>query len=242
MKEAKITVKKDGPYHVKGRIRLIRESLIKKENGAYAWVGKEVLHEDKETYYLCRCGASKKMPYCDGSHHKIGFDGTEEADFDTFNERAYKREGHDIALYDDVDLCSLSRFCNTAFGKVWDAIKTMPESEEKRQAIIEGARLCPSGRLLAVDLLTGQDCEPNYEDIEISSTQDLEKEVSGPLVIRGKVPIYSAEGQGYEVRNRVTLCRCGKSRNKPFCDASHIPEAFKDEDLAFDMKQLANEK
>ena len=34
----------------------------------------------------------------------------------------------------------------------------------------------------------------------------------------------SAEGKLYEVRNRVTLCRCGKSTNKPFCDSSHYPE------------------
>ncbi len=45
-----------------------------------------------------------------------------------------------------------------------------------------------------------------------------------PLWVRGGIPIYSADGKLYEIRNRVTLCRCGKSTNKPFCDSSHYPE------------------
>ena len=46
----------------------------------------------------------------------------------------------------------------------------------------------------------------------------------GPLWVRGGIPVVSADGEPYEVRNRVTLCRCGKSENKPFCDGSHIEE------------------
>lgn len=37
-----------------------------------------------------------------------------------------------------------------------------------------------------------------------------------------------ADGFRYEVRNRVILCRCGASRNKPFCDGTHAPVKFKD--------------
>ena len=44
----------------------------------------------------------------------------------------------------------------------------------------------------------------------------------GPLWIRGKVEIESVNGIIYEKRNRVTLCRCGKSKNKPLCDGSHF--------------------
>jgi CDGSH-type Zn-finger protein len=45
---------------------------------------------------------------------------------------------------------------------------------------------------------------------------------SGRLVIA----VTSADGRDYEVRNRVTLCRCGSSRNKPFCDGSHVTIRF----------------
>ena len=37
----------------------------------------------------------------------------------------------------------------------------------------------------------------------------------------GGIPIHGADGQAYEVRNRVTLCRCGRSANKPYCDGAH---------------------
>src|SRR3989344_5837069 len=55
-----------------------------------------------------------------------------------------------------------------------------------------------------------------------------ESGVSGPLWIRGGIPVESASGEQYEVRNRVTLCRCGKSKNKPFCNGSHMTSGFKD--------------
>jgi CDGSH-type Zn-finger protein len=48
--------------------------------------------------------------------------------------------------------------------------------------------------------------------------------------VKGGVPVESADGTVYEVRNRVTLCRCGKSTNKPFCDGTHIDVNFKDGD------------
>ena len=53
--------------------------------------------------------------------------------------------------------------------------------------------------------------------------------MSGPLWVRGGVPVVSADGTPYEIRNRVTLCRCGASQNKPFCDGSHASIGFTDE-------------
>ncbi|MEO5901562.1 MAG: CDGSH iron-sulfur domain-containing protein [Ilumatobacteraceae bacterium] len=52
--------------------------------------------------------------------------------------------------------------------------------------------------------------------------------MAGPIWVRGGIPISSSDGRAYEVRNRVTLCRCGASTNKPFCDASHAPIGFID--------------
>ena len=40
--------------------------------------------------------------------------------------------------------------------------------------------------------------------------------------------VVAKDGHRYEVRNRVTLCRCGASKNKPFCDGSHAAIEFKD--------------
>ena len=51
---------------------------------------------------------------------------------------------------------------------------------------------------------------------------------NGPYWVRGGIPIESADGSTYEVRARMALCRCGHSRNKPFCDGSHVAARFKD--------------
>ncbi|NLX72812.1 MAG: CDGSH iron-sulfur domain-containing protein, partial [Bacteroidales bacterium] len=69
--------------------------------------------------------------------------------------------------------------------------------------------------------------EPEYEP-SIDIIQDCQRSVSGGIFVKGGIPIESSDGSAYEVRNRVVLCRCGKSKNKPFCDATHILVDFVD--------------
>jgi hypothetical protein len=78
--------------------------------------------------------------------------------------------------------------------------------------------------LVAVDLETGEDIEPVFEP-SIGLVEDTARGVSGPLWVRGGIPIVAADGETYEVRNRVTLCRCGRSSNKPYCDGAHAAGA-----------------
>ena len=86
---------------------------------------------------------------------------------------------------------------------------------------IEEACNCPAGRLVIRDRKTGDVIEPELEK-SIAVIENPARGEEGPLWIRGGIPVFSAEGRPYTVRNRVTLCRCGKSRNKPFCDGRHI--------------------
>ena len=64
----------------------------------------------------------------------------------------------------------------------------------------------------------------------IGLVEDPQKKVSGPIWVKGGVEIESEDGQAYEARNRVTLCRCGQSDNKPFCVGNHIRAQFNDGD------------
>jgi len=52
----------------------------------------------------------------------------------------------------------------------------------------------------------------------------------GPIWVKGGVPVESADASVFENRNRVTLCRCGGSKNKPFCDGTHLKDRFNDGD------------
>ena len=78
----------------------------------------------------------------------------------------------------------------------------------------------PSGRLVAWDNETGKPIEPKLEP-SLGLIEDPVEQCSGPIWARG--------GHRYEVRNRVTLCRCGASKNKPFCDGTHAAIKFRDE-------------
>ncbi|MFZ2414444.1 MAG: CDGSH iron-sulfur domain-containing protein [Minisyncoccia bacterium] len=222
----KITITKDGPYVVSGNIPLDKETILTDENHcSYKW-GKGEEYPLKENYSLCRCGQSKNKPYCDGSHSAVHFDGTETASTQFYNELAQTIEGPGLDLKDVQELCASARFCDREEG-AWDLTQRLSGDSKCRDLAIEECSNCPSGRLVAIDKKTGKPIEPKL-DKSISLVEDPEAKVSGPLWVKGGIPIESSKGMNYEVRNRVTLCRCGKSRNKPYCDGSHISVKFND--------------
>jgi CDGSH-type Zn-finger protein len=50
----------------------------------------------------------------------------------------------------------------------------------------------------------------------------------GPLLVRGPVRLQDMHGREIEVgRETIALCRCGKSRIKPFCDGTHKLSGFR---------------
>jgi hypothetical protein len=79
--------------------------------------------------------------------------------------------------------------------------------------------------LVAWDNETGKPVEPEYEP-SIALIEDPAKNCSGPVWLRGGIQVIGADGFKYELRNRVTLCRCGASQNKPFCDGQHAAIGF----------------
>ncbi len=218
---SKIRVLKNGPYRVSGNIPLIKMLIQCDSKGIPAkWVMGEKL-QTKESYSLCRCGQSKTKPFCDGTHKKVNFDGTETSDNELYEKMAKVIDSPKLILKDAEILCASARFCHRG-GDIWQVVLQSDESWAKKNAI-DNACDCPSGRLVVVDKETGKTIEPSLEK-SIGLIDDPGIGGDGPIWVRGAIPIYSAEGKPYEVRNRVTLCRCGKSTNKPFCDSSHYPE------------------
>jgi CDGSH-type Zn-finger protein len=173
----------------------------------------------KSGYALCRCGRSSTLPFCDGIHEKEGFDGTEVAHIGPYLEHAEAIDGPDLKLTDFVDLCASAKFCDRA-GGIWNLTKHSDDPAAKQIAITEAAN-CPSGRLVVWDKKTGNAVEPEFRS-SIGLVEYPEKGKKGPIWVRGGIPVVSADGRQYEIRNRVTLCRCGRSSNKPFCDSSHL--------------------
>lgn len=224
----KIVVTKNGPYIVTGSLPLAKEIIIADEEGtSYKWERGEA-YPEQETYALCRCGNSKNKPFCDGTHTKVNFNGTETASRVKYIAQAGKLEGPFLNLTDAQDLCAAARFCHLA-GGVWKNVRD-PNPKSKELAI-QGACNCPSGRLVVYDKETGKAIEPAL-DPSIGLIEDPYQGVSGPIFVKGGIPIESSDGTKLEKRNRVTLCRCGQSNNKPYCDGSHIDCGFNDGDAS----------
>jgi len=220
----RIKVTKNGPYLAKGRIPVSIESIAIDEDGeSSGWEHVREL-DARDTCGLCRCGQSGTKPYCDGSHADVAFDGAETARREPYAEACDVLEGPRVVVRDQKDLCADARFCHRA-GAVWHRVHD--DDEESEAVVLAECELCPSGRYTAVDKRTGEPYEPTLEPC-IVLVQDPSKGVSGPVWVRGGIVIESADGHEYEVRNRITLCRCGKSENKPFCDGSHVECGFHD--------------
>jgi CDGSH-type Zn-finger protein len=219
--DSKIRVLKDGPYIVSGNIPLVKMTIQCDHGDIPAkWLTHEKL-KTPATYALCRCGQSKNKPFCDGTHTKVDFDGTETSDNEPYEKMAKEIDGPELKLKDAEILCASARFCHRG-GDIWQVV-TKSDEPWAKQNVIENTCDCPSGRLVVIDKDSGKAIEPSLEK-SIGLIEDPVIGVDGPIWVRGGVPIYSAEEKLYEVRNRVTLCRCGKSTNKPFCDSSHYPE------------------
>ncbi len=220
----KVTVAKDGPYEVEGSVPLSRRVIVADERGdSVAWADGEQF-EVAASYRLCRCGKSNDKPFCDDSHLSNGFDGTETASHEPYERQAKIIKGPRLMMTDAEALCAEARFCDPGVG-----IRRLIRSDSDDAAREARTRVhnCPSGRLVVHDTQTGQTLEPDLEP-SIGVVADPEAGVAGPLWVRGGITVVGADGEAYEVRNRVTLCRCGASKNKPFCDSSHVEVGFQE--------------
>ncbi|MDE1725451.1 MAG: CDGSH iron-sulfur domain-containing protein [Thaumarchaeota archaeon] len=223
--EKKITITKNGPYLVSGDLPLSVEIIVNNKEG-FSWDWKKgKTFEIKSDYALCRCGHSKNVPFCDGTHAKINFNGKEAASKEPYDAQAQKMNGPTLVLGDQENLCAFARFCDPG-GKIWSLIEDT-DDPKIRELVIREAMHCPSGRLTLHDKKTGKEIEDKLEP-SIGIIEDPTMKCSGPIWVRGDVTIESEDGTIYEKRNRVTLCRCGASGNKPFCDGSHASIKFND--------------
>jgi CDGSH-type Zn-finger protein len=156
---AKIKVSKNGPYIISGEIPIRRQVIIADSDGTATEWQSSTKYPRQKTCSLCRCGKSKNKPFCDGTHAKTGFEGTETAGDEAYLNQPKEIYGPMLKLEDVEDLCASARFCHRA-GGIW---KLVPKSDdpENKQTAIEETCDCPSGRLVISDKKTGITIEPN---------------------------------------------------------------------------------
>ncbi len=176
--------------------------------------------ETKPVMALCRCGASKNKPFCDGSHQKIGFDSAG-ADVSS-RDRIYSYEGKEATVYYNKLLCSHAGECGARALPIFNPKQkpwVQPNAGTAAQ-VKDVVEACPSGALRYS--LPGEEAQTLADsDAAIAVERD------GPLRVKNIAmrADHWAEGQSEQ---KYVLCRCGKSKNKPFCDGTHSDDGWKE--------------
>ena len=182
---------------------------------------------------LCRCGKSNNKPFCDGTHSIIGFSSKNvnlnENDTNKLTIKNKRRNyvGKEITIHDNRRICSHAKECVNNLPSVFKlGSKPWIDSDgSKVQDIINTVRKCPSGAL-----------SYSIGDIEYRDPKEQRDPIvtvlkNGPYYITGGIDLIGENiefGEGAS-KEHYTLCRCGASENKPFCDGTHGIINFKDE-------------
>ena len=212
----KITPRENGPLSMLNDGE--QEDLIGNSKG-------EII-PNKSEINLCRCGSSNNKPFCDGSHMNIGFSSKKETDGQNNKRKNY--QGKEITIHDNRGICSHSGICTDGLKKVFKMGEEpwIDPDGASAQEIIDAVERCPSGALsYSVNGVEHKDGVGNREDktkIFISK--------NGPIVIKGEVELVGVEFGDEASKEHYTLCRCGSSKNKPFCDGAHWNVKFLDDE------------
>lgn len=176
--------------------------------------------EAKRAVALCRCGGSKTKPLCDGSHGTNGF--SDRRTSDGANDHRKDYVGKRITIHDNRALCVHAGHCTEGLpavfresGRPWIDAGAATVDE-----IVATIRKCPSGALSYT--IDGVEHRDRDEAPAIEATRN------GPYAVTGGIELLGVSfGEGASTEH-YTLCRCGASRNKPFCDGSHWDVKFQD--------------
>ena len=183
--ERRIVVTKDGPYRVEGGVPLLRTAIVETERGEpVAWDEGPAFETPDDVYELCRCGKSSTKPFCDSTHERIPFDGTETADRGPIANRREAWEGEaGHVLYDDLSLCTHAGFCRNVRTGVWEMVEEADDPEVRTEFTAMVQR-CPSGRLAFAIL---PDPEPVEAHVRAVDRRRARRELLDPRRDPGRV-------------------------------------------------------
>jgi CDGSH-type Zn-finger protein len=178
--------------------------------------------EGDETVLLCRCGHSATKPVCDFTHSRVGFDSSRRTSGRL--DRRVDYQGEEVTIHDNRQVCAHVEFCVEDLPDVFDreSAPWIDPDGASSEEIAELVKRCPSGALSVT--IGDRERRDHDRPPKVSAQSD------GPYFVEGWVEVEdSPRGEGVS-EEHCTLCRCGASRNKPFCDGKHWRTDFHDPD------------
>lgn len=201
-----ITPIADGPYLVKAL------KMFTSRKGSI---------ETEETMALCRCGRSANKPFCDGTHDTIGFSSAVLEGRVQDKRESY--QGKKITIHDNRGICAHAGHCTDGLSSTF-RMKEEPwihPDAASVDKIIATIRTCPSGALsYSVD---------DVEHRDWTGAPTIFVAPNGPYVVSGGLDLLDTDWAEGASKEHFTLCRCGDSKNKPFCDGAHWNSKFTDD-------------
>lgn len=169
---------------------------------------------------LCRCGGSAKKPYCDGTHRTNGF--TSAKGEPRSPDRVDSYRGRHITIHDNRSLCAHAGRCTDGLPATFriDKEPFVDPDADAAARIVDIVGKCPSGAL-------GYTLHDAAATEAPADPAPMIVVTPGPYAVVGRIDIDQPRNAGASPV-RCTLCRCGASRNKPFCDGSHWDIGFHD--------------
>jgi CDGSH-type Zn-finger protein len=178
--------------------------------------------ETSASMALCRCGGSANKPFCDGTHARIGFSSAKLGDRLPDRQVDYRAER--ITIHDNRSLCAHAGYCTQRLASVflYGQEPWIDPRGASAEDIIATIRACPSGALS----YTASGAAPAADT---PAQAAIFVAPNGPYVVTGAAQLSDSAPAAGADAERYTLCRCGGSKNKPFCDGSHWNNGFVDE-------------
>jgi CDGSH-type Zn-finger protein len=180
----------------------------------------EGLHTSAEMA-LCRCGRSANKPYCDGTHARVGFTGAPSPNHTPDGVVDYA--GSEITVHFNKLQCSAAEECARGLPEVFRHGEKPWIQPDRADAdrLVEVIGRCPSGALRYTRRST---TGPRHE-----FPPGIRIRKNGPYEVQGNIPLQTESWNEGASRQVYALCRCGASKNKPFCDGSHWAAKFRDD-------------
>ena len=131
-----------------------------------------------------------------------------------------------LSLTDNARYCVFARFCHPA-GDAWTLTEHSDDPTSRRLAIREGLDV-PRRAAAGLGSGYGQALRVPLRAQSGADRGSGDRQQRGSLG-PGRNPLRRENGRTYEIRNRMVLCRCGQSANKPYCDGTHAAVKWRDE-------------